>query len=183
MMNKKINSDFFLKVSTGKNLYNLNASDFNCYLLNESTGDIITNSNVFSEVISEVATTSSTLSDAAEGILKLKLDDISGFLDGNVIQIDSAFYYIKEINGDYITLLNPCDFHDAGSIVTLVGNTGIYKVLTNIDTVGDYTAFISNAEINMQNHSCSLTVTDFDDSDISDQISILNDEIVRSSFI
>ncbi|RLA81877.1 MAG: hypothetical protein DRG78_08500 [Epsilonproteobacteria bacterium] len=182
-MNKKINTDFFLKVSTGKNLYNLDSNNFKCYLLNESTGSIITNTNPFSEVVGDVDNITATLTSDVEGVLKINLDDINGLLDGNVIQIDSSFYYIKEVNGNEITLLSPCDLHAASSTVTLVGNTGIYKVLNNIDTVGDYTAFISNAEINMQNHSCSLSVIEFAESDLTDQLTNLNDEIVRSSFI
>jgi len=182
-MNKKINTDFFLKVSTGKNLYDLSYNNFKCYLLNESTGEIITNTNNFTEVISIVDDVTATLSNDVEGISKITLDDIGELIDGNVIQIDSSFYYIKEINGNEITLLAPCDLHTAGSLVTLVGNTGIYKVLTNVDTIGDYTAFISNAEINMQNHSCSLSIVDLENSDINEQLTILNDEIVRSSFI
>lgn len=182
-MNKKLNTDFFLKVSTGQNLYNIDITGFKCYYLNESTGNITTVNEPFSEVISTITSETSTLSSNVEGLKILPVDNIGNIKDGDVIQIDSSYYYIESISNNNIYLNVPCDLHSSGATITTVGNTGIYKVKLNIPVVGDYTAFISNANINMQNHSCSISISDVVTDDIAASLTNLKDEITRSSFI
>lgn len=182
-MRKLTNTDFFIKVSTGKNLYNLDTTKFNGYILNENTGEITNLTDPFSEVLLNITSVSSTLSSNVEGLKTIPVDDGSVFSDGDVIKIDNTFYYISSISGNNINLLVPCDLHTSGATVETVGNTGIYKVKANLAIAGDYTAFINNAAIDMQNTTCPLSIVDASNADIEEQISILSDEIIRSSFI
>ena len=182
-MVKTVNTDFFLKVLTGKNLYNVDGAGFKCYYLNESTGDITQVTEPFSEIISNVSAETATLSSDVEGLKILPVDDIGNIKDGDVINIDNSYYYIESISGNNIYLNVPCDLHSSGATVTTVGNTGIYKVKLNIPDIGDYTAFVSNANINMQNHSCSISIRDVVNDDIATSLTNLNDEITRSSFV
>jgi len=182
-MNKKINTDFFLKVSTGKNWYNIDTTKFKGYYVNEDTGVVSSITEPFSEIINAASGNTATLSQDVEGKKKLTFNDASGILDGDIIKIDTSYYYVEGIVGNIITIRSACDLHSSGSTATVVGNTGIYKVKLNIPTSGSYTAFINNASIGMQNYSCSLFLTDASNADIEEQISLLADEITRSSFI
>jgi len=182
-MSKLINTDFFLKVSTGKNLYALDITKFNAYILEERTGTITQITAPFSEIINPITSVSSTLSTNIEGSTNITIADGSLFKDGDVVQIDSSFYYIESIVGNTLTILKPSDLHVAGTTVTTVGNTGIYKVLLNLPNVGEYTAFVNNPSINMQNFSTGLVLDSTSTLALSEQINTLNDEIIRSSFI
>ena len=181
-MEKRTNTDFFIKVSTGYNLYNIDTAAFKASLLNESTGTITAITNQFSEVINTVAAVSTTVATSIVDSKTFDLSDSTGISDGDVLKINNTFYYIKELIGTTVTVLDAITA-DAGDVVDLVGNTGIYKVKANIATAGEYTAFINNPVINMQNHSLSLSLVDASSADISTQLDLIKDEIIRSSFI
>lgn len=182
-MRKQANVDFYIKISTGNNLYNLDTTKFKGYVLSEIDGTITPLTNTFSEIVNTVVSVNSALVNGIEGVKTFEVANGSIFNDGEVIQIDSYYYYIENIIGNTITTNVQVNLHIAGATVSTVGNTGIYKVKSNISTAGDYTAFIANAEINMQNTPCPITIVDASNADISEQISIIQDEITRSSFI
>lgn len=178
-MTKKINTDFFLKISTGKNLYNLDTTKFKGYVLDESTGDIIQFTNPFSEIINLSSGATANVTNDAIDKTDILLDDINGLVDGDVVEINSAMYYISKVVGNTITLLQPISV-SANTLISQVGNTGIYKVKLNINKIGEYTAIINNAAINMQNHSLSFSIVELD---VASQIEKLNNDIIKSSFI
>ena len=181
-MEKKINTDFFIKVSSEYNLYNIDVTNFKMYILNESTGDIINNINTFSEVIITVDDINTTIVNSIVNSKTFELTDSTGIIDGDVLKINNKFYYIKGLVGTTVTVQDAITAN-ADDVVELVGNTGIYKVKANIADPGEYTAFINNASINMQNYSLSISIVDALSSDIYVQLDSIKDEIIRSSFI
>ncbi len=69
---------------------------------------------------------------------------------------DPEIYYIDSIDtgasNDTINLRRPLRIAiGSGANITQCGNTGVYRVMLNIATVGDYTVICSNPTIGMQN--------------------------------
>jgi len=70
-------------------------------------------------------------------------------------------YYVESINGTDLNLKSKL-VEDVltGDAITQVGNTGIYRVVINIPTAGDYTIVVDNPEVNMQNIAFPVTIAD-----------------------
>ncbi len=166
---KKANTDFYLKIGSTSNMYNIPTAQFKGMVINEADGTSSIISNTFSEIMLTVDGNTSTLSgDIPQGSKFVPVSDGTQFQDGDVINIDSAYYYVESIVGNVLTTKEESAGHTSGNTVTQVGNTGIYKVLMNLPT-GLYTAMISNKAINMQNTPIAIEVVDYSTQDIIDK--------------
>jgi len=164
---KKVSTDFYLKVGSTSNLFNADVTKFNGLLIDETNGTSTTISNPFSEVMKTVDGNTSTLTgDIPAGSKFIPVADGTQFTDGDVLTIGTDYYYIETITGNVLTTKEGSEGHLSGATVTQVGNTGIYKVLMNISTVGLYTAMISNRAVNMQNTPIAIEVVEYSTQDI-----------------
>ena len=163
---KKANTDFYLKIGSTSNMYNIPVLQFKGLIIDETDGSSTTISNPFSEVMMVVDGNTSTLSGDVPAKSKLiPVADGTQFQDGDVITVGTNYYYIASISGNVLTTKEESVGHTSGDTVTQVGNTGIYKVLMNLP-VGLYTALISNRDINMQNTPIAIEVVEFNTQDI-----------------
>jgi len=179
---KQSGNDFYLKIGTSF-LYNLDATKFNCIYISESDGSAVNVTEDFSEIISPVDGNTTTCDEIEEGSFTITVADGSVFGDGDVVKIDSNYYYIRLINGNSLTFSRQTSAHLADTEVEQVGNTGVYKVLMNIPDAGKYTAFISNATVDMINTPHALDVQDAIVDDIAEKLDSLTVKINESSFI
>lgn len=159
---KKAATDFYAKVDTNRDLFG-QASGFEASYVNDATGTVTDVAASFSEVIKSVAGASDTASaDALAGAKIISLADATGFVDGDTIS-DAAgnFYYVESISGTDLTLKRKlvADI-TSGDAITQVGNTGIYRVLLNIASAGDYTVIVANPVLNMQNIAFPVSIED-----------------------
>lgn len=159
---KKTGTDFYAKVDTNRDLFG-KASGFKASYVNDATGTVTDVTASFSEIIRSVAGASDTAAaDALAGSKTVSLNDITGFADGDTIQdANGNMYYVESINGTDLNLKSKlvADIN-SGDAITQVGNTGIYRVVINIPTAGDYTIVVDNPEVNMQNIAFPVTVAD-----------------------
>jgi len=163
---KKANTDFYLKIGSTSNIYNIPVQQFRGLVINEADGTSATITNTFSEIMITVDGNTSTLSgDIPAGSNFVPVADGTQFQDGDVITIGTSYYYIESITGNVLKTKEDSAGHTSGDTVTQVGNTGIYKVLMNL-TKGLYTAMISNKAINMQNTPIAIEVVEYSTQDI-----------------
>ena len=167
---KKANTDFYLKIISNGNLYNAPVDKFKCIIVKESDGTATSITSGFEEIILDVDGNTSTLSgDIPSGSKFVPVDDGSQFQDGDVIKIDSSYYYIESISGNVLTTREKSQGHASDATVLQVGNTGVYRFLVNLPETGFYTAIVSNREINMQNTTTAIEIVDYTVSDIIDK--------------
>ena len=163
---KKANTDFYLKIGSTSNMYNIPVDQFKGLLINEADGSSASITNNFSEIMMTVEGNTSDLSGDVPAKSKLiPVNDGTQFQDGDVITIGTSYYYIESISGNVLTTREPSSGHASGDTATQVGNTGVYKVLMNLSK-GLYTALISNKAINMQNTPIAIEVVDYSVQDI-----------------
>lgn len=159
---KKANTDFYVKVDTNRDLFG-EAAGFKASYVNDATGTVVDVANSFTEVVRSVTGASDTASAAAiAGEKVVSLNDATGFVDGDsVSDANGNIYYVESIVGTDLHLKSKLVADVAsGDAITQVGNTGIYRVLMNIPTAGDYTVIVSNPDVNMQNIAFPVTVLD-----------------------
>ena len=159
---KKAGTDFYAKVDTNRDLFG-EASGFDASYVNDATGTVSDVTAAFAEIVRSVAGAADTASsDALAGAKVVSLADVTGFLDGDTISdANGNMYYVESISGSDLNLKSKlvADI-TSGDAITQVGNTGIYRVLVNIATAGDYTLIVSNPDVNMQNIAFSVTIQD-----------------------
>ena len=159
---KTAGADFYAKVDTNRDLFG-EAAGFVASYVNDATGTVTDIGNSFAEVIKTVAGTATTASaDAVAGASVVSVADATGFSDGDAFE-DAAgnIYYITEINGTDFSIKGKLVANiTTGDAITQVGNTGVYRVLVNIATPGDYTIIVSNPSVNMQNIAFPVEIAD-----------------------
>jgi hypothetical protein len=157
---KKAGTDFYLKIGSTSNMYNIPVDQFKGLIINEIDGSSSMITNSFSEILKTVDGNTSTVSGTVPEKSKLiPVDDGTQFQDGDVITIGTNYYYIESISGNVLTIKEESAGHLESDVVTQVGNTGIYKVLMNLP-VGLYTVMIENRAINMQNTPIALEIVE-----------------------
>jgi len=175
---KKNNEDFYAKVDTNKDLFGA-AAGFKASYVNDATGTVVDIAEAFTEVVKTVnGSTTTSNGGALAGAYILPVADASGFTDGDVIQdANGNMYYVESITGNDLAVKSKlvADIADSDTI-TQVGNTGIYRVLVNIATAGDYTIIVSNPSVNMQNIAFPVEIVDEDLDDAQDKL----DDILNS---
>jgi len=164
---KKAGTDFYAKVDTNKDLFGA-AAGFESSYVNDATGTVVAGVNAFSEVTKTVAGTATTSNGGAlAGAFIIPVTAATGFADGDVVSdANGNMYYVESIVGNDLQVKSKlvADIADLDAI-TQVGNTGIYRVLVNIPTAGDYTMIVANPTVNMQNIAFPVEVVaeDLDD--------------------
>ena len=113
---------------------------FEARTINQTTGVVLQENLPVSETIETVAVLStSTLGIALEGTNTVKFFDITGFAPHQKVDIGGTVYRIVSVTVDVIELSRPLDIDVIDStIITLVGNTGVYYYDITVATVGDY---------------------------------------------
>ena len=186
MITKKANTDFYLKIDTSNDLMGLNAANFGGYSVDDGTGTITNLTNGFSEIIRTVAAPATTTVSAAAaiGAKVISLTDASGFSVHDTISLNGTVYgTIKSIASNQVTMVSPIKFALADTnAVTVIGNTGIYQVLMNLP-VGEYTVFLSNAEVGMDNHPVSIDVQENTHDDLMGKMNELQTDLNETSFV
>ena len=159
---KKTGVDFYAKVDTNRDLFG-EAAGFEASYVNDATGTVTGVATSFAEVVKSVAGAADTAaSPALTGAKTISLSDATGFVDGDTIEdANGNLYYVESINGTDLNLKSKLVEDVASSdAITQVGNTGIYRVLLNIATAGDYTVIVANPDVNMQNIAFPVTIAD-----------------------
>ena len=159
---KKTAVDFYAKVDTNRDLFGA-AAGFKASYVNDATGTVTDVAAAFAEVVKSVTGASDVTGSAAlAGAKTVSLVDATGFVDGDAIEAANGnIYYVESINGTDLNLKSKLSVDIAsGDAITQVGNTGIYRVLLNIGTAGDYTVIVANPDVNMQNIAFPVTVAD-----------------------
>lgn len=181
---KKAGTDFYAKVDTNKDLFGA-ATGFEASYVNDATGTVADIAEVFAEVVKTVAGSATTSSGGAlAGAYIIPVVDASGFADGDVVaDANGNMYYVEGITGNDLAVKSKlaADILDADTI-TQVGNTGIYRVLVNIATAGDYTMIVANPVVNMQNIAFPVEIVSEDLDDAQDKLDdILNNLGISAS--
>jgi len=159
---KKAGTDFYAKVDTNRDLFGAE-SGFKASYVNDATGTVTDITSSFTEIIRSVSGASDTASaDALTGSKTISLNDVTGFQDGDTISdANGNMYYVESITGTDLNLKRRLvEDIASGDAITQVGNTGIYRVVVNIPTAGDYTVIVDNPEVNMQNIAFPVTIAD-----------------------
>jgi len=95
---------------------------------------------------------------------------------GDVFSDGKFKYYIENIENNKIYLKSPLlEPILVNTVLTEVGNTGIYRAQLKIDYVGDYTIIIRNPIYGMQNIPMSVTIVDEDFNDLQNKVDIILD--------
>ena len=181
---KKASTDFYAKVDTNKDLFGAEAGFVASYV-NDATGTVVAIAETFSEVIKSVAGASDTCNGGAlAGGYVIPVADATGFEDGDAVSdANGNIYYVESITGNDLAIKSKlvADILDLDTI-TQVGNTGIYRVLVNIATAGDYTMIVSNPEVNMQNIAFPVEIVSEDLDDAQSKLdNILNNLGISSA--
>lgn len=127
------------------------SSNFACTIMQMSDGATVANagSGTFSELVRAANGHSGTTAGvASEGAYTVTLTTGSTLVVGDVIDDGAGnMYYITSVNGDVVGLKRPLIAEIADAVaLNQVGNTGLYKVECNIDTLGEYMVTIAHPE-------------------------------------
>jgi hypothetical protein len=161
-MIKKMGTPFFVELNSHQKFFG--ASGFVTKVVNLADGTITTAANDGVEIVETIANpeTSTVDAAAAAGAKEIVVQSGGGIADGMVIEdANGNKYYVDNVVGDVIHLKFPLSEGIAfGDTLTQVGNTGIYKIELNINTIGNFGIYISNASINLRSKGIQYTIKD-----------------------
>jgi hypothetical protein len=155
MVERNINENFKVVVSTKKTLFGASASDFDVYY---APVDDLTDKTVVSggltEAVIQIASgdehTATTTASSAYGSRLLYIDDANSTLEeGDTIEYASGKYaYIRRIVGNKVYLKTPIRANVAsGTTLTQVGNTGEYTTqVISIPATGEYIVAVEGSD-------------------------------------
>lgn len=170
-MEKKANQEFYVKVDTDFDLFNVDEG-FYAEIMDEDTGEIISIEDTWEEIIRSVPLSAGeayVVEPALTGSITISISGDYTLDIGDVFEDSNGnAYYIENINQNKLYLRQPVieDIH-RDTILTEVGNTGIYRCPVIIDEPGEYIIIVRNPEFGMDNQTFSITIRENNIDDIA----------------
>lgn len=161
---KKVNETFYVKVDSNRDAYG--ATGFSGKVVNDVNGTSFDIVAPFEEIVLPHESHSATTTAIVPVGAKVFTVSLNTFVAGDVFEYLGEMYYIKEVNGNVISLYERIRSEiPISSVLSQVGNTGIYRVEVTIPSIGNYTILILNDSLSIQNREVSVKIIDEDITD------------------
>lgn len=149
MIERKVNETFYIKIDTNQDLFD-GAEEFTASFLSESLSgsNVEQLSTTFSEILGVVDNHSATLTSTALSGLSVLSVSNSTLTKGDVIDVAGEKFTIDSVNSNTVKIRGKlkCDV-SSGSVVTTVGNTGVYRAPVSFDSPGEYLLIVKHPKI------------------------------------